>query len=225
MFLQSLVTYDDFVENPRLIDNPDLVVKVGTKYYTWHAACPIIMSWALYQRSLPQSSIDGLVKQFQPKKREDKKTTTTTTTKVESAPVAVPQQQQIQQQQQQQQEQQRSSYSSWLPWRRSEPKAKNASGQQTPVATSAPIDMPDAKSRPVSDSTPATMQDVNQLNRGPSAMRHTSGTSSDNESDSTGPDGSKKLPLDKRPYYENTDVYCKTLRLTTEQIVRKFHGR
>jgi len=44
------------------------------------------------------------------------------------------------------------------------------------------------------------------------------GTSSDNESDSTQPDASKKLPMDKRPYYENADVFCKTLRLSSEQI-------
>ena len=35
MFLQSLVTYDDFVMNPRLMENPDLVVKIGDKYYRW----------------------------------------------------------------------------------------------------------------------------------------------------------------------------------------------
>ena len=36
MFLQSLVTYDDFVINPRLMENPDLVVKIGDKYYKWY---------------------------------------------------------------------------------------------------------------------------------------------------------------------------------------------
>jgi phosphatidate phosphatase LPIN len=55
--------------------------------------------------------------------------------------------------------------------------------------------------------------------RGPIAEVHNTGTSSDNESDSTQPDGSsKKLPLDKRTYYESP--YCKTLRLTSDQIAQ-----
>ena len=57
---------------------------------------------------------------------------------------------------------------------------------------------------------------------GDGRVRHstTTGTSSENDSDSTGPGSAKKLPLEKRTYYESPDVYCKTLRLTSEQIVR-----
>ena len=72
LFLKSLVTYEDFVGNPRLIENPDLLVRIGTKYYTWQAACPIIMSWALYRRPLPQSTIDGLVRDYMTKREKEK---------------------------------------------------------------------------------------------------------------------------------------------------------
>jgi phosphatidate phosphatase LPIN len=53
-FLQGLVTYNDLIQNPKLIENPDLVVRLNGKYYNWRAACPLIMSLVVYQRPLPQ---------------------------------------------------------------------------------------------------------------------------------------------------------------------------
>lgn len=53
-FLQGLVTYNDLIQNPKLIENPDLVVRLNGKYYNWRAACPLIMSMVVYQRPLPQ---------------------------------------------------------------------------------------------------------------------------------------------------------------------------
>jgi len=55
---------------------------------------------------------------------------------------------------------------------------------------------------------------------GSSGGVNTTGTSSDNESDSPQSAPSKKLPLQMRAYYESPDSYCKTLRLTSEQIAR-----
>lgn len=53
-FLHGLVTYNDLIQNPKLIENPDLVVRLNGKYYNWRAACPLIMSLVVYQRPLPQ---------------------------------------------------------------------------------------------------------------------------------------------------------------------------
>lgn len=188
LFLQSLVTYDDFAENPRLIENPDLLVRIGNKYYTWQAACPIVMSWVLYQRFLPQSSVDAIRKEFMPKQEEKK---------AESVPAR----------------------SSWFPWgRKSQPK-KEEGGTSMPTA---PLEAPVHSSKP--EETVAK-QEMSSAPVGREAVvvdMPTTGTSSDNESnDSTQLDGSKKLPMERRPYYENTDVFCKTLRLTTEQIVSR----
>lgn len=179
LFLQSLVTYDDFVENPRLIENPDLLVRIGSKYYTWQAACPIVMSWVLYQRFLPQSSVDVIIQEFMPK-REEKKT--------EPVPIR----------------------SSWFTWgRKSKPKEANTSQPEASVSGNA------AKT-----TEPVATQEINNP---PVGDLPTSRTSSDNESNhSNQAENSKKLPKERRPYYENTDVYCKTLRLTTEQIVSAF---
>ena len=192
LFLKSLVTYEDFVGNPRLIENPDLLVRIGTKYYTWQAACPIIMSWALYRRPLPQSTIDGLVRDYMTKREKEKLEVTE-----KQSPTAQP----------------KLSYSSWLPWRRAESKKSiepqpASSANETEDATEGTKLA--AQPTEVENSVNVTPEQRPDLN---------TGTSSDNESDSTQPDASKKLPMDKRPYYENTDVFCKTLRLTSDQIV------
>ncbi|XP_064651749.1 phosphatidate phosphatase LPIN2-like isoform X2 [Lineus longissimus] len=72
-FMQGLVTYDDFCENPNLISNPDLVLRIGEKYYNWPVAGPMIMSLVMYQRPLPEGSIETLVKAHFPKKERQKR--------------------------------------------------------------------------------------------------------------------------------------------------------
>lgn len=196
LFLQSLVTYDDFVENPRLIENPDLLVRINHKYYTWQAACPLVMSWVLYQRLLPQPTVDAIVQEYGGKRDRKRKTAVT-------------------EQPQQEQVQQRSS--SWFPWRRSQKTSSSTTASVTPAdasdASKAEAAKPDAQAP---RSHVVTIQEPVVGDQQP-----TTGTSSDNESNdsTTVADGSKKLPLERRSYYEHTDVFCKTLRLTTEQIV------
>ncbi|KAK8397854.1 hypothetical protein O3P69_004570 [Scylla paramamosain] len=68
LFLQSLVTYDDFCENPNILDNPDLVIRLGGKYVNWATAAPQIMSLVLFQRPVPQKLADDLMKDNMPKK-------------------------------------------------------------------------------------------------------------------------------------------------------------
>ena len=51
------VPFDEFAmlfqmtKNP--FDDPNLVVRIKDQYYNWKAACPIIMSMVLYERSFP----------------------------------------------------------------------------------------------------------------------------------------------------------------------------
>ena len=196
LFLQSMVTYDDFVENPRLIENPDLLVRIAGKYYTWQAACPIIMSWALYQRLLPPSTMDIIANEYGPKRDlEKEKEKKKTQLAAQPAPA--------------------SRKTSWFSWGRSK-QAIAEDGitihQEVPAN---PNNAPDSPKSSTGDVklTPTIGS--------PSTGEHaTTGTSSDNESnDSIRKDTSKKMPLERRSYYDNTDVYCKTLRLNSEQIV------
>lgn len=193
LFLQSMVTYDDFVENPRLIENPDLLVRIDHKYYTWQAACPIIMSWALYQRVLPQSTVDTIIQEYGRRESDKKKKSTE-----QAVTVAAPEAPRT---------------SSWFPWRRSQKTSTTVPPETLEIK---PATTPSAK-QPADTVPPASS--ISETVADPP----TTGTSSDNESNdsSTVTDGAKKLPLERRSYYENTDVFCKTLRLSSEQIVSR----
>ncbi|KAB7503804.1 Phosphatidate phosphatase LPIN2 [Armadillidium nasatum] len=73
LFLQSLVTYDDFCENPNVIDNPHLVVRLGGKYMNWATSAAQIVALALFQRPLPSKVIENLAKENMPKKEVRKR--------------------------------------------------------------------------------------------------------------------------------------------------------
>lgn len=53
-FLHHIITYDEFVTNPTLVSNPNLVIRVDGKMYNWRTASPVIMSLAAFQKPLPQ---------------------------------------------------------------------------------------------------------------------------------------------------------------------------
>ena len=62
LFEAAIVSYDDFAMRLRngdqdFFENPNLVVRIGDQYYTWKAACPIVMSAVLYGRSLPSDLV------------------------------------------------------------------------------------------------------------------------------------------------------------------------
>ena len=206
LFLQSLVTYDDFVENPRLIENPDLLVRINHKYYTWQAACPIIMSWILYQRLLPPSTVDVIVQEYGSKRDRKDKTKNSGSEQQQTSAAAA------------------TRSSSWFPWRRGQ--KANSGNIESSTSSNQGSDTTDALKSSSSLMEPAAIKPqasdiIPPTIREPTADQPTTGTSSDNESnDSTVvADGSKTIPLERRSYYENTDVFCKTLRLTSEQIV------
>ncbi|NXO14610.1 LPIN3 phosphatase, partial [Oriolus oriolus] len=67
-FMEHMVSYHQFAENPRLISDPKLVIMINDKYYSWAVAGPIVLSLQAFQRNIPESIIEELVKEKMPKK-------------------------------------------------------------------------------------------------------------------------------------------------------------
>uniref|UniRef100_A0A8C0EWX3 phosphatidate phosphatase n=1 Tax=Bubo bubo TaxID=30461 RepID=A0A8C0EWX3_BUBBB len=67
-FMEHMVSYQQFAENPGLIDDPNLVILINKKYYNWAVAAPMILSLQAFQRNIPESTVDQLVKEKMPKK-------------------------------------------------------------------------------------------------------------------------------------------------------------
>lgn len=69
-FAHFMVTYDHFCENPDVLGNPDLVVRMGGKYYNWSAIAPHLLSLAMFQRPLPEKTLHQLTDAHMPKKKK-----------------------------------------------------------------------------------------------------------------------------------------------------------
>ncbi|NXT42757.1 LPIN3 phosphatase, partial [Pelecanoides urinatrix] len=67
-FMEHVVSYQQFAENPGLLDDPNLVILINKKYYNWAVAAPMVLSLQAFQRNIPESTIDQLVKEKMPKK-------------------------------------------------------------------------------------------------------------------------------------------------------------
>lgn len=67
-FQERAVSFQQFSENPSLIDDPNLVVKIGNKYYNWNTAGPVMLAMQVYQKPLPQASVENIMKEKMPKK-------------------------------------------------------------------------------------------------------------------------------------------------------------
>ncbi|KAM6900310.1 phosphatidate phosphatase LPIN2-like [Xenentodon cancila] len=67
-FMEHIITYTEFAENPAIIDNPNLVVKIGNRYYNWTLAAPLILSMQAFQKNLPKATEEAWVKEKMPKK-------------------------------------------------------------------------------------------------------------------------------------------------------------
>ncbi|XP_068421593.1 phosphatidate phosphatase LPIN3 isoform X3 [Eschrichtius robustus] len=55
-FNQHIVSYQDLAQNPGLLDDPNLVVKINEKHYNWAVAASMILSLQAFQRNLPKCS-------------------------------------------------------------------------------------------------------------------------------------------------------------------------
>lgn len=67
-FMEHIVTYQDFANNPGIIEDPSLVICINSNYYNWAVAAPMVLSMTTFQKNLPKSTIEQLVKDKMPKK-------------------------------------------------------------------------------------------------------------------------------------------------------------
>lgn len=69
-FEQHMVSYDALCNNPNLLTDPNLVIRLSGKYYKWQVACPIVMSLLLFKKPISDRALDTLMKQHMPKKAQ-----------------------------------------------------------------------------------------------------------------------------------------------------------
>ncbi|XP_037541753.1 phosphatidate phosphatase LPIN1 [Nematolebias whitei] len=67
-FYNKLISYQQFIENPSIIDDPNLVVKIGSKYYNWSTAAPLVLALQVFQKPLPKTTVEKVMKEKMPKK-------------------------------------------------------------------------------------------------------------------------------------------------------------
>ncbi|XP_068172028.1 zgc:123305 isoform X2 [Antennarius striatus] len=67
-FMEHIITYQDFAKNPGIIEDPSLVICINSKYYNWAVAAPMVLSMTTFQKPLPKSTIERLVKDKMHKK-------------------------------------------------------------------------------------------------------------------------------------------------------------
>uniref|UniRef100_A0A8C1KIF8 phosphatidate phosphatase n=1 Tax=Cyprinus carpio TaxID=7962 RepID=A0A8C1KIF8_CYPCA len=53
-FQQKSVSFQQFADNPSIIDDPNLVVKISSKFYNWSTAAPIMLAMQAFQKPLPK---------------------------------------------------------------------------------------------------------------------------------------------------------------------------
>uniref|UniRef100_A0A671QWN1 phosphatidate phosphatase n=1 Tax=Sinocyclocheilus anshuiensis TaxID=1608454 RepID=A0A671QWN1_9TELE len=67
-FEERAISYQEFADNPSIIDDPNLVVKIGTKYYNWTTAAPIVLAMQVFQKPLPKATVENIMNEKMPKK-------------------------------------------------------------------------------------------------------------------------------------------------------------
>ncbi|XP_026197422.1 phosphatidate phosphatase LPIN1 isoform X2 [Anabas testudineus] len=67
-FHEKIISYQQFAENPSIIDDPNLVIKIGSKYYNWSTAAPLMLAMQAFQKPLPKAAVESIMKEKMPKK-------------------------------------------------------------------------------------------------------------------------------------------------------------
>ncbi|CAF3544133.1 unnamed protein product [Rotaria sp. Silwood1] len=62
LFNAHLISYEKFANNPSIINDPNLVVRIGGKYHNWSVASALIASASVYHKQLPPETIEQLQK-------------------------------------------------------------------------------------------------------------------------------------------------------------------
>lgn len=225
-FLQHLVTYEDLANDPMLVENPNLVVRLDGKLYNWRSACPIIMSLVIYQKPLPQEVTSRLTSDLSPQPSTDGSIADSNKRKPSS----------------------RRSYSSWFTWGARAPASPaggtivgtETSRTSQEVKTEVLVSSAEETEQPKEDKiisettvinepeTPITESPPLQLSsdtdKHEEKERGYAGSNSSDDSESENDKQRSKLqsltiPLDRnRRLLTSSDKYRKTLRLTSEQI-------
>ncbi|CAK9817447.1 Phosphatidate phosphatase LPIN2 [Anthophora plagiata] len=219
-FHQNLLHFEDICSDPKLYENPNLVVKINGKFYNWATACPIVMTYAVFQRHLPESTIENLYAQCMSLPMHEEKKQDSSDDKPDN----------------------RGGYSSWFSWRRSaQPPKKTQELSQTdgPAVQSseqlietkegAPIDImsnretktdQNVETTAVSDTIEECTQLITEdIKIKKNREREGEGYSGSEDSDSNQNESQGvKIPKERRSYYESTEKYRKTLRLSSAQI-------
>uniref|UniRef100_A0A671S0W1 phosphatidate phosphatase n=1 Tax=Sinocyclocheilus anshuiensis TaxID=1608454 RepID=A0A671S0W1_9TELE len=68
-FQQKSVSFQQFADNPSIIDDPSLVVKISSNYYNWSTAAPIMLAMQAFQKPLPKATVERLMKEKMPRNR------------------------------------------------------------------------------------------------------------------------------------------------------------
>uniref|UniRef100_A0A8C5DI84 phosphatidate phosphatase n=1 Tax=Gouania willdenowi TaxID=441366 RepID=A0A8C5DI84_GOUWI len=67
-FCEKIISYQQFIVNPSIIDDPNLVVKIESKYYNWSSAAPLVLAMQAFQKPLPKAAVENIMKEKMPKK-------------------------------------------------------------------------------------------------------------------------------------------------------------
>ncbi|XP_028290270.1 phosphatidate phosphatase LPIN2-like isoform X2 [Gouania willdenowi] len=67
-FMEHIISYNEFAENPAIIDNSNLVVRISNRYYNWTLAAPLVLCMQAFQKKLPKATEEAWVKEKMPKK-------------------------------------------------------------------------------------------------------------------------------------------------------------
>ncbi|XP_044154949.1 phosphatidate phosphatase LPIN3 isoform X1 [Bufo gargarizans] len=65
-FLKYKISFSDFSQNPSLVENPRLVLRIHNKFYNWATAAPILLCMQVFNQMLPQGVIDHISQQKMP---------------------------------------------------------------------------------------------------------------------------------------------------------------
>ncbi|XP_017891870.1 phosphatidate phosphatase LPIN2 [Ceratina calcarata] len=214
-FHQNLLQFEDICTDPKLYENPNLVVKINGKYYNWTTACPIVMTYAAFQRHLPQNTVENLYAQCMPLPMHEEKKQETNDKSSEG----------------------RTGYSSWFSWRRSTQPPKKSQDQTDSIQSSehlldtkesTPVDEAINIETKLDENVASTVQET--VEKSTKLAKSSSKTDKNREGEGEGYSGSEdsdsnqnesqgiKIPKERRSYYECAEKYRKTLRLSSAQI-------
>ncbi|CAM4785326.1 unnamed protein product [Rotaria magnacalcarata] len=60
VFNANLVSFETFLNNPSIVTDPNLVVRINGKYYNWNVASALIVSTSIYHKPLPHEVVEQL---------------------------------------------------------------------------------------------------------------------------------------------------------------------